>query len=295
MNIVIENNNANIINELRIDSVKRLKGLYDITDIFKEISALQYQKVILDITSLKNYSNVDVMKSLISFIRSNNLILVVSNNDINKDYLKTLINLGIYNFAYTALHIASLYKRPNTYDDAFLLIDDRKNKAKIIGVKNVTKHAGATTLIYILKKHLQKKHKVVALEIDKMDFNFFYSKDMISILENNLEFNLEKYYNSDVILIDVNESEKAMETCDDILYLIEPSTIKINQLMMVNPTVFSKINTKKVILNKCLLDNHDIKQFQSESHLKAFYILPPISERKKTDDYITGLLQKLHL
>ena len=295
MNIVIENNNANIINELRIDSAKRLKGIYDITDIFKEISALQYQKVILDITALNNYSNVDVMKSLISFIKANNLILVVNTNDINKDYLATLINLGIYNFAYTSEHIATLYNKPNTYDDALLLIDDKKNKAKIIGIKNVTKHAGATTLTYMLKKHLQKKYKVVALEIDKMDFNFFYSKDMISILENNLEFNLEKYYNSDIILIDVNESEKAMKTCDDILYLIEPSTIKINQLMMVNPTIFSKINTKKVILNKCLLDNFDIKQFESESHLKAFYVLPPISERKKTSDYISGLLHKLHL
>ena len=66
MNIVIENTNANIIESLTIDTVKKLNGIYDINVLFNEISALDYQKVILDITALQNYNTLQIMKSLIS-------------------------------------------------------------------------------------------------------------------------------------------------------------------------------------------------------------------------------------
>ena len=51
----------------------------------------------------------------------------------------------------------------------------------IIGIKNITEHAGATTLIYMLKKELTAVYgdRVVALEINKKDFQVFNEKNML--------------------------------------------------------------------------------------------------------------------
>lgn len=295
MNIVILNQNQKIIDELRIDTLKRLTGVFDVNDIFREISSLNYDKVILDITSLKGISDLNTFKSLISFIKGDNLILVIGSLNVAREYIQALIGIGIYNFAYNSEHIAKLYEYPNTYDDAIVLINDEKNKPRIIGIKNVTKHAGATTLTYILKKYLEKTRTVVAIEMDRLDFNFFYDKTLMSIPENKLEITVEKYYNNNIILIDLNESSKALGMCDDILYLVEPSMIKINQLMMVNPTVFQNLKDKKVILNKSNLDNNEIKEFESEAHFKIFYNLPSVNERKKSNQYVIDLINKLNL
>lgn len=295
MNIVIENKNADIIDSLNIAAIEKLSGEFDITELFTKISSLQYEKVILDITSLKVFNEIKTFQSLISFIPSNKLILVIGTFSIPKEYLANIIEVGIYNIAYNANHIVELYSSPNSYEDAIVLVNNASKKTRIIGFKNVTKHAGATTLIYILKKHLENIRKVMAVEVDKMDFNFFYSQDMIATPENSLELTINKYSNYDIIFIDVNQSKKVLEYCDEVIYLIEPTMIKVNQSMMVDPTMFSSLKNEKVILNKSPLDHNDIKEFETEAHLKVFYSLPLINERKKNNQIINELINKLKL
>ena len=152
MNIVIENLNSNIINGISIATIKRLSGVYDVGTLFNEISPLSYEKVIIDITAINNYTDINVLKSLISFIKSDKLILVISKDNVTDEYLKSIIEIGIYNIAYTSEHIVELYSNPNNYEDAVILINKSVKTTKVIGFKNITKHAGATTLIYILKK-----------------------------------------------------------------------------------------------------------------------------------------------
>lgn len=294
MNIVIENLNSNIINGISIATIKRLSGVYDVGTLFNEISPLTYEKAIIDITAINNYTDINTLKSLISFINSDKLILVISKDNISDEYLKSIIEIGIYNIAYTSEHIVELYSNPNSYEDVSILIDKDAKTTKIIGFKNITKHAGATTLIYILKKHLDKYRKVLALEINKLDFNFFYNKEMISIEDNALDMTLEKYGNQDIILIDLNNSKNAHKYCNEIIYLVEPTMIRINESMMVDPTVFSSLRDKKVIFNKCPLSIDEIKEFQSESHIKAYYILPMLNERSNSD-IINNLIDKLKL
>ena len=294
MNIVIENLNSSIIDSISIATVKRLNGTYDVGTLFNEISSLSYEKVIMDITSLNNYNDINVLKSLISFIKPDKLILVLNKENISIEYLNSIIEIGIYNIAYTAEHIVELYSNPNNYEDAIILINKSKKITKIIGFKNVTKHAGSTTLIYILKKHLDKYRKVLALEIDKLDFNFFYNKEMISIQDNEVDMTLEKYGNTDIILIDLNNSKNAVKYCDEIIYLVEPTMIRINESMMVDPTTFNSLKDKKVILNKSPLTNDEIKEFESESHIKAYYVLPMLNERRNSD-LINNLIDKLKL
>ena len=294
MNIVIENLNSSIIDSISIATVKRLNGTYDVGTLFNEISSLSYEKVIMDITSLNNYNDINVLKSLISFIKPDKLILVLNKENISIEYLNSIIEIGIYNIAYTAEHIVELYSNPNNYEDAIILINKSKKITKIIGFKNVTKHAGSTTLIYILKKHLDKYRKVLALEIDKLDFNFFYNKEMVSIQDNAVDMTLEKYGNTDIILIDLNNSKNAVKYCDEIIYLVEPTMIRINESMMVDPTTFNSLKDKKVILNKSPLTNDEIKEFESESHIKAYYVLPMLNERRNSE-LINNLIDKLKL
>lgn len=294
MNIVIENLNSSIIDSISIATVKKLNGAYDVGTLFNEISSLSYEKVIMDITSLNNYNDINVLKSLISFIKPDKLILVLNKENISIEYLNSIIEIGIYNIAYTAEHIVELYSNPNNYEDAIILINKSKKITKIIGFKNVTKHAGSTTLIYILKKHLDKYRKVLALEIDKLDFNFFYNKEMVSIQDNAVDMTLEKYGNTDIILIDLNNSKNAVKYCDEIIYLVEPTMIRINESMMVDPTTFNSLKDKKVILNKSPLTGDEIKEFESESHIKAYYVLPLLNERRNSD-LINNLIDKLKL
>ena len=294
MNIVIENLNSNIIDSISIATIKKLNGTYDVTQLFSEISPLSYEKAIIDITALKNYNDINTLKSLTSFIKPDNLILVINSDNVSNEYLNSIIESGIYNIAYTAEHIVELYSNPNNYDDAIILVNKSKKVCKIIGFKNVTKHAGATTLIYILKKHLDKMRKVLAIEINKLDFNFFYNKEMISIQDNAVDMTLEKYENQDIILVDLNNSKNMIRYCDEIIYLVEPTMIRINEAMMVNPTTFNELKNSKVILNKSPLTAEEVKEFSSESHLKAYYVIPMLNERHNSD-IIINLIDKLKL
>jgi len=294
MNIVIENLNSNIIDNISIATIKRLSGVYDVGILFNEISPLTYEKVIIDITAINNYTDINTLKSLVSFIKSEKLILVISKDNVSDEYLKSITEIGIYNIAYTVEHIVELYSNPNNYEDAIILVNKSSKTTKIIGFKNITKHAGATTLIYILKKHLDKFRKVLGIEIDKLDFNFFYNKEMISIQDNAVDMTLEKYGNMDIILIDLNNSKNAVKYCNEIIYLVEPTMIRINESMMVDPTIFNSLRDKKVILNKCPLTGDEVSEFQSESHIKAYYILPMLNERQNSD-IINNLINKLNL
>ena len=135
MNIVIENLNENIINSIGISNASVFKGVYDITQIFGQISALQYEKVIIDITALNNYSDINSIKSLLSFIPNDKIILVMNEQNVTTDYLKSIIESGLYNIAYNGEQIVTLYSNPNTYDDAMVLVNKTTSHARVIGFK----------------------------------------------------------------------------------------------------------------------------------------------------------------
>ena len=105
--------------------------------------------------------------------------------------------------------------------------------------------------------------------------------------------NLDYYKDKDVILIDVNGSENAIGLCDEIIYLLEPSMVKLNRLMVVNPRLLAEIKDKKVLLNQSLLTNKDVSEFESESRLKIFYNMPPLDERKDNIEELNQFLNKL--
>ena len=99
-----------------------------------------------------------------------------------------------------------------------------------------------------------------------------------------------------VILIDLNDSDND-GVCGDVLYLLEPSSIKLNKLMRRNRKIFEELRGKKIILNQSLLTNKDVMDFEYEGRTKVFYNLPPLNDRERSPvlaDFLTklGLLTK---
>ena len=108
---------------------------------------------------------------------------------------------------------------------------------------------------------------------------YYNDKDMISC--TNEEFGqvlLKLSNNVDIVLVDLNNSiyEKA---CSDVIYLLEPSTIKVNKLVVKNREVLKTLGGKKVVLNQSLLTPKDIAEFEMEAGIKTFYSIPPLNDR----------------
>lgn len=174
----------------------------------------------------------------------------------------------------------------NTYNDT---MDSRKI---IIGVKGITSHAGCTSLIYMLHRMVavNLKKSVLSIEIGKNDFRLFRDNKMISTNEKNLK-NIIDSSHEEVIFVDLNNYD-GDDICSDILYLVEPSTIKLNGLMAVNKNVFNELKNKKVLLNKSLLSPSDINTLEGEAGLRFFYNIEPLNDRI-FNDAISKLLDLL--
>jgi len=291
MNVIISNKADDVLSSLNIDVIKKIQGEFSVQEIISMFENFFYEKMIIDITAIKDYMDLKNVQSLSIGLDSSKLILLLdgSVSTSSAEYISGLISMGIYNFTKNREGIMYLLEHPNTYKDVASLqnLNDRKSSmvrtdvfgTKVLGVKNLTEHAGSTSLIYMLKKHLERNYKVVAIEIDKRDFIFFNDKDMVSCSSDDFGKELLKFNSSvDIILIDLNNSNQD-RACSDVIYLIEPSIIKVNKFVARHKDVLKTLEGKKVVLNKSLLTPKDIGEFEMESGVKTFYSIPPLNDR----------------
>lgn len=168
------------------------------------------------------------------------------------------------------------------------------NNKYILGVKNVTSEAGSTSLIYMLKQTLEYKFRkrVLAVELNSNDFLYFRDNNMISIPINKLDETISNN-NYDVVLIDLNNTNYE-SLCTEVIYLVEPSILKLNKLMSENKKAFLNLNSKKVILNKCLLSNADVDVFSREAGFSFFFVIPPLNDRVG-NSILETLINKLNI
>ena len=158
-----------------------------------------------------------------------------------------------------------------------------RSNLHIIGIRNITDSAGASTLIYMMKKELENNNKsVLAIEIEKRDFTFFKDKNMISTDKFSVAQELVKANAYEYILVDLNNYEDPI--CDEVLCLIEPTVIKLNKLMLRDRNIFSKISNQKIVINKSTLSQGDVKEFAEEAGIKIFYVLPPLNDRERSKE-----------
>ena len=123
---------------------------------------------------------------------------------------------------------------------------------------------------------------------------FFNDQNMISINGNELGNTVLRYKDADVILVDLNDLDAS--TLDgDVLYLIEPSTIKLNKMMVVSRNLLSSLTDKKVVLNMSLLSNSDVKDFERESGCRVFYSLPAINDKADNSLVLNPFFEQLGL
>jgi hypothetical protein len=116
---------------------------------------------------------------------------------------------------------------------------------------------------------------------------------MVSCTNEQLGNTIAQFSDKDIVLVDMNTSQAAKSICHEIIYLIEPSVIKLNRMMLMNPRSLSDLKDKKVVLNQSLLTNKDMLEFQAEAKLKIFYNMPPLDEREKDISGLDPFLLKL--
>jgi len=308
-----------MLSTLDIEIIKSLYGEYEVDEIIKTFSNFFFQRMILDITAIKNYKDITNLQKLSMNLDMDKVILVLddSADSTASNYLSELISMGIYNFTKNKEGIMYLYSHPNDYRDvAHLhqlggpapvpnnqvpLVHQGVNvnqgnttiitSTKVIGLKNITEHAGSTTLTYMLKKQLEANYNVIAIQLGT-DFMYFNDKTLISTTPENLGSELLRHNDVDVILVDLGD-QGSENTCQDVLYLIEPSMIKLNKLLKSGRGVIDRLKNKKVILNKSTLDSKDIMDFEYEAKMKVFHNIPCLDDRKDVHEQLNSLLSKL--
>jgi len=319
MNVIVSNKYQLMLENLGIDVIKSMNGEFEVDEIVSTFQNFFYQRMILDITAIKDYKDIRNLQKLSISLAMDKVILLLDDTaeSTSPAYLSKLISMGIYNFTRNVDGIQYLYNHPNSYRDVaqFHQIDEvavvpqmAPNQpaqtilvqnigggygGKIIGIKNVTKGSGASTLTYLMYSELAKNYNVVAIEVDKTDFPYFKNPALISTLSGGINQEVNNYRDCDAILIDVNNSMQAEGLCNEIIYLIEPSIIKLNKLTMVTPQALKGLKDKKVILNQSLLSSKDVLDFEYEAKLKVFFNMPPLDDREKRNKSLNEFLVKL--
>ena len=260
MNVIVSNKYQSLLASLNIDVIKSINGEFTVEELVSQFQSFYFNKMIIDITAIKGYEEITVMQNLsVNFDMSKVILLLDDSEKVNSPvYISQLISMGIYNF---------------TSDI-------------------ITEHAGATTLIYLLKLHLEKAYNVKAVEIDKNDFIYFNDNTLESV--SSLGFNdfLSNNTNYDIILVDLNDGNVS-EYCHDIIYLIEPGLIKLNKLIREDNAIFTKLNEKKIVLNRSVLDTKDVQDFEKESGSKVFFNMPCLDDKLDDQMVVNAFLTAL--
>jgi len=332
MNVLITNQQESLLSGLSAEIIKTLRGEYDAEEIIGTFSNFFFGKMILDLTAIKEYQNIsNIQKLSIGLPVEKIILLLPSNGDFSTNaYLSKLISMGFYNFTTNLEGVEYLINNSNSYKDVAHLhqiepvapvmpmmpgvvpipqnggnnqsaaeqhaqqIVQNTPQVRVIGIKNATDSAGATTLVVTMKKELEKFHglSVKAIEVGKRDFVYFNDKSLVSI--NKAEFlpELSKSTNYDLIIVDMNDMDD--KSCNEVYYLIEPSIIKINRIVKRDRNVFQKLKNEKIIINKSMISNDEIAEFAAESGLKIFTALRPFNDRSRTQ-VLTSLLNRLGL
>ncbi len=311
MNVIISNKYQSMLATLDIDVIKSLNGVFSVDEIISQFQNFFFQRMILDITAIKDYKDITVLQKLSISLDMDKVILLLDDDpeSSSNEYLSKLISMGIYNFTKNVEGIMYLYNNPNSYRDVahiHQLDSNTRNETvvvekyeaaspgcRIIGIKNVTKQSGATTLSYMIKNQLSHNYSVVAIEVGKTDFRYFGDKTLISTTDSEIGTLVARNTDKEVIIIDINDSKQAESLCQDIIYLVEPSVIKLNKLMMINHNVFANLKNKKIVLNQSLLSKKDVLDFEYESKSKVFYNMPPLDEREKDIYALNAFLVRL--
>lgn len=327
MNVIIANERSQELDTLSIEVIKKVEGVYSVNELVAMFTNFFFNKMILDITSIKDYNVYKNLKLFFESVDVNKVILLLSDNSIcnSKEFISDLITLGVYNFTNKFEEIMTLFESPRSYSDVSKLqiskssydinaqIDADENKGeektfvfeqakeseeyngnvKLIGVVNLTEHAGATTLVVQMVKQLNLGYNAIGVEMNKQDFIFFDEGKLYSCTsKDEVLKKIKSMGELDAVIIDLNTISPE-EFCSDVIYLVEPGHIKMAKLMKKNGKIFEELSGQKIILNRTNLDDSDVSEFEVETNSKIFAVVSNFRDNLDRVVSVDKLLGKL--
>ena len=80
MNVIISNKYQSALGILEIDVIKSVHGVFEPQEIINQFSNFFYDKMIIDITAIKNYENIKSMQKLSINIDMSKVILLLDDS-----------------------------------------------------------------------------------------------------------------------------------------------------------------------------------------------------------------------
>ena len=274
----IQTNNAGSIQENTMPN-----NMFDnnMNNVFQSNQNVQYQNNngYQNMGNVQEYNNnMNMFNPMMADDSSNYAGRVIQNSNISSN-VGSFDNMG-NNMQPSNNQNTGMFINPNLFNQSSQMVNNSK---KIIGLKNVTLHAGSTTLSYLLMKVVQERlhKKAICIEVNKDDYKYYQDMNLMSVSDNDLE-NAIKNSDAQIIFVDLNDSNNE-NLCNEVIYLVEPSIIRINRLMMENRNIFTNLQGKKVVLNMSLLSNNDIATFSKEAGINVFMSIPALNDRIRNE------------
>lgn len=317
MNVIVTNKQEDLLAGLSIQVSKSLRGEYDVEEIINQFSNFFFMKMIFDVTAMKDYKDIINYQKISIALPVDKIVLLLPNDIEVEDpgFVSKLISMGFYNFGKTLEDLTYLLDNPNSYKDVAhlhklepvgptVIINQAPTQVvatepikampviRVIGIKNVTPNAGATTLAYLMKRELETIHGVsaLAIEVNKRDFIYFNDSSLLSVNKNDLPSKIMNAGNYRVIIVDLNDADSSI--CDDVIYLVEPSILKLNKVLRLDNKIFNKLLGRKIVLNKTLVSGGNIDTFEYETGVKVFDVIKPLDDRSSKpmlEDFLAKL------
>ena len=136
------------------------------------------------------------------------------------------------------------------------------------------------------------KYDVIAVEVDNNDFMYLNDKTLFHTTSNELPAFIASHSNHEVILVDLND-KGPIGSCTEVIYLIEPGLIKLNKLIRKDRRAFEKLKDKKIILNRSVLNDQDVRDFEYESRSKVYFNIPYLDDKLERHHILDEFLVKL--
>lgn len=119
MNIIISNRFSSIIKTLNIDVIKELNGQFEADEITKQLENIYYDHIIMDISALKNNTDISSIQKLSAAFDMSKVILLIDDTKYfsTQEFISSIISIGIYNFTKNIDGVKYLLEHPNSYKD----------------------------------------------------------------------------------------------------------------------------------------------------------------------------------
>ena len=134
----------------------------------------------------------------------------------------------------------------------------------------------------------------IGVEMNRQDLIYYRSDKLFSCMSRiDLERILKDNNDAVGVIIDLNDFPEADKYCNSIVYLVEPSFIRLTKCIRRNKNAFVEKKEDKVVLNMSFVSDDEIYDFEIETGVKVFDNIPPLNDRDTNSGEVNEFLKKL--